>query len=136
MRKQPSAAKGQDGERVGSTFGGNRCALERIERNVDLGPAAADLFTDEQHRCFVAFAFADHHGAVYFQLVERRSHGIDCGLVGRLFVTAAHQLECRQRCGFGDAHRFHGKITIEVSHRSPYRCSMRMRWGCSSTVSS
>ena len=56
---------GDDRERVLPALGGDGRALERIERDVDLGPVAgADLLADIEHRRLVALALADHHRAV------------------------------------------------------------------------
>ena len=52
------------GERVGPAGGADRRAFERIEGDIDLRTAGADLFADIKHRRFVALAFADHNRAV------------------------------------------------------------------------
>ena len=113
-----------DGERIGRALGGDGGALERIERDVDLGPAGADLLADIEHRRLVALALADHHGAVDGERVERAAHGVDRGLVGRLLVAAAHQLGGRQRRRFGDAHRFEREIAVHLAVFMPCRPSL------------
>src|SRR3546814_4342458 len=55
---------------------GDRGAFERVERDVDLRAAAADLLADVEHRCLVALALADHDGAVDLEVVERGPHGV------------------------------------------------------------
>ncbi len=86
---------GDDGQRIGQALGGDGRALERIERDVDLGRAGLgqpDLLADIEHRRLVALALADHDGAVDGERVQRRAHGVDRGLVGLLLVATAHQL--------------------------------------------
>ena len=107
---------GEHGERVGPGLGGDGRALERIERDVDFGTAAlgrSDLFADEQHRRFVALAFADDHGAVHRQLVQGGAHRLDRGGVGGFLVAAADQRRGRDCRRFGDPHHFENKDTVE-----------------------
>ena len=78
------------GERIGQALGGNRRPFERVERDIDLGAvASADFLADKQHRRFIAFAFADHHGAGDIETVERIPHRIDGDLIGHPFVTTS-----------------------------------------------
>ena len=83
---------GDAGDGVGPALGADRGALERIEGDVDLGPAAgADLLADVEHRRLVALALADHDRAVDVEHVQRLAHGVDGGLVGGLLVAVADQ---------------------------------------------
>src|SRR5262249_21139168 len=68
---------------------------------------------DIKHRRFVAFALADHHGAVDRQRVERLAHCFHRGVVGSFLVTAPNLARCGNRGGFGNAHRFERKNTVE-----------------------
>ncbi len=105
---------GDDGERVGAALGGDRGALERVERDVDARPVSrADLLADEQHRRLVALALADDDGALDGERVEGVSHGVDGGLVGRLLVAATHQARGGERSCLGDAHRLEGEVAVE-----------------------
>jgi hypothetical protein len=116
----------QDGQRVGAPLGGDRRALQRVERDVDLRSLAGpDLLADEQHRRLVALAFADHHRAVDRQAVQRLAHRVDRRLVGRLLVAPPHQPRGRQGRRLGDANRFEREIAIHpriIGHGSLPRC--------------
>ena len=106
----------QHREAVRPGLGADRGALQRIERDVDLGAVAgrrADLLADEQHRRLVALALADHDGAVHVELVERGAHRLDRGGVGRLFVAAPDQRRGGDRRGFGHAHHFEHEDAVE-----------------------
>ena len=104
----------QHGERVRPGLGGNRGALERIKRDVDLGAFAhADLFADEQHRGFVALALADHHGAIDVEVVEGLAHRRHGRRVSRLFITPPDQLRRRNRGGFGNAHHLQHQHALD-----------------------
>ena len=103
---------GDDGERVRAALGGDRRALQRIERDVDGRAAGADLLADEEHGRLVALALADHDGAVDGEAVERPAHGVDGGLVGGLLVAASHQLGGRQRRRLRHPDRLEGEIAI------------------------
>ncbi len=128
---------GEDGERVGARLGGDCRAFERVERNVDRGrivAAAADLFADEQHRRFVALAFANNDGAADRQFVERGAHRFDGGGIGGLFVAAPDQRRGRDRCSFGNADHFEDENAVEQlaggyrgggRHRKPFHGAER-----------
>ena len=117
-RVQQAAAVGnrQHRERVGAGIGGQRRALERIERDVDLGAvflAAADLLADVEHRRFVALALADHHRAGQRQLVERRAHRLDRRSVGGIIVAAPDPFRRGDGRGLGDSDHFEHQHTVE-----------------------
>jgi hypothetical protein len=75
--------------------------------------AISDLLADEQHRRLVALALADHDGALDRQLVELAPHGVDRGLVGRLFVAMAAQPSRRHRGALGHPDDFKRKNALE-----------------------
>ena len=55
-------------QRVRARFCGNRRAFQWIERDVDFGTRTnrgTDLFTNEEHRRFVPFAFADDDRSIH-----------------------------------------------------------------------
>ena len=89
-------------ERVRLTVRGEVRALERVDGDVDLLAALADLLADEEHRGLVALAFADDDRAGDVDVVERRAHALDGGVVGRVLVALAHPAAGGQRCGLGD----------------------------------
>ena len=63
--------------------------LERIDRDVDLGPdAVADLLAVEEHRRLVLLALADDDDTAHGDGVEHEPHRVDRRLVGRDLVTA------------------------------------------------
>ena len=79
-----------------------------------LGPVPLPTFSPMiQHRRLVAFALADHDGAVEIEFVERLAHRLDRGGVGRLLVAAAGQLRRGDRRRFGDSHHFEHEDTVE-----------------------
>jgi len=51
----------------------------------------AHLFTDIQHRGFIALALADHDAALHGHRVEAGAHGVDRSLVGGYLVAPADQ---------------------------------------------
>ena len=141
------------GDRVRAAGRGDRGALERIERDVDLGPAArADLLADVEHRRLVALALADHHGALDVEHVERLAHRVDRRLIGRVLVAATHPGRARDRRALGHPHRLEREVAILesdlVRHGSAlplgraaaapasYKASIRIIRGGSSTASS
>ena len=73
-------------------------ALERIDgdihRRVLCGfyraTASADFFADEEHRRFVALAFADHDGAVHADRIHLGAHRFDGRLIGPVAVAQSH----------------------------------------------
>ena len=106
---------GDDRERVGEPFRSDGGSFQRVERDVDLGPAAgAHLLADIEHRRLVALALADHHSAVYGEAVERRSHRIDRDLIGGPLVPAAHQPGCRERRRLGHPDRLERKVPVHL----------------------
>ena len=93
VQHRPARPHGNHGQRVGHVLGGQRGAFQRVQRDVHAGAVAgANLFPDEQHRCFVALAFANHHHARDVQQVQLFAHGVHRRLVGGFFVAVADQL--------------------------------------------
>ena len=93
-RVQHRAARphGDHRQRVRHVLGGQRGALERVERDVDAGAVAgADLLADVEHRRLVALALADDHDALDVEQVELAAHGVHRRLVGGLLVAAARR---------------------------------------------
>ena len=117
--------------RADSAGRADRSALERIECDVDLRrvrDARVDTqthaLTDVEHRRLVALALADDDGAVDANGVERFSHRIDGGLVGRFFVAATHPSRARESGGFGDANEFECEVAVHAGRRA-LRCRGR-----------
>ena len=136
---------GDDGQRILGPLGGDRRALQRIERDIDLGATGADLFADEQHRRLIPLALADHDDAVDRERIQRLAHGVDRGLVRGFLVAASHQPGCRQRRRLRHANRLQRQVAFQhvpfchVRHFSfavDQESSMRIRQGSSSTVPS
>ncbi len=115
VQKAAGPGHGDHRERVRPALGGQRGALERIERDVDLGAAGADFLADIEHRRLVALALADHHPAVDGQAVERPAHGVDRGLIGRLLVAAPHQPPSRQSRRLGNPNRLQRQIAVHLT---------------------
>ena len=131
-RMQETAARreGDHCERIGHGFRGERRALERIECDVDLyALPRADFFADIEHRRFIALAFADDDAALHGHGVERGAHGVDCGLVGGLLVTATYELGGGLRGGDGHACSGKSKIVGDGSLTSSPHSKIRLRVG-------
>ncbi len=104
VQHRPARPHGNHGQRVGHVLGGQRGAFQRVQRDINAGTiAGADFFADEQHRCLVPFAFADHHHACNIQHVQLFAHGIHRRLIRRFFIATPDQRGRRQRSGFGYA---------------------------------
>ena len=74
-------------------------ALERIDGDIHLRPgSSADLLANEQHRCFVHLAFADHDRALNRKPAQFLAHRIDSRLIRHLFRAASAQSRCGH-CG-------------------------------------
>ncbi len=116
--EQPAFLRdGQHGQCIRPGLGGDGGALQRVERNVDpwpLADRAADLLADIEHWRFVAFAFADHDGAVHVKIVEGQPHGFDRGGVGGFFVTAPDQPGSGDRCCFGHADHLQNQHPVQI----------------------
>ena len=79
-----------DGDRAGLAERGEPRPLERVDRDVDLGPfAVPDLLAVVEHRRLVLLALADDDDAAHRDAVEDVPHRVDRGLVGGLLLAAA-----------------------------------------------
>ena len=78
-----------DRDRVVHALGGQRGAVDRVDRDVDVGAGAvADLLAVEKHRRVVLLALADDHDALHRDGVDQLAHGVDGGAVGAVLVAA------------------------------------------------
>ena len=100
------------GQRIRASLGGQRRALQWIDRDVHAGTAGADLLTDIQHRRFVHLAFADHHRAVDRHRVERLAHGFHRRAVGLILLALADPMRGRQSRRLGHAHQFQREVAV------------------------
>ena len=100
------------GERAGAALGGERGALQGIDRDVHRGAAGADLLADVEHRRLVHLALADHHGAGDCDGVERAAHRLDGCAVGLVLLAETDPARGGKRCGLGDAHDLERKIAV------------------------
>ena len=110
-----AAALGQrdHGQRARHAARGQPRALERVDRDVDLGRAAvADLLAVVEHRGLVLLPLADHHDAVHRHRVQREAHRVDGGLVGGLLVAAPDPARGRQRGRLGDPHQLEREVAV------------------------
>ena len=68
---------GDHRDRVVHALGGERGAVDRVDRDVDLGAGAVtDPLAVEEHRGVVLLALADDDGAVHADGVDERAHGL------------------------------------------------------------
>ena len=117
MQHGTARAHGDYGQSVWHILGCQRRAFQRVQRDINARTfACSNLFTDVQHRGFVAFAFADHHDTRDIQHVQLGAHGVDCGLVCGLFIPTTDQFCRRDRSGLGYAGKAQRQHTIiEIS---------------------
>jgi hypothetical protein len=102
------------GDRARHVFRAQGRTFQRIDCDVHFGTGAlAHVFADEQHRGLVALALADHHRAVDRQLVELAPHGVDGGLIGRLFIAAPSQCRRRNRRPLRYPHEFQSQDAFQ-----------------------
>ena len=87
--------------------------LERVDRDVDLGPfAVPDLLAVVEHRRLVLLPLADHDDAAHRDAVENETHRVDRGLVCLLLVAAADPARRGHRRGLGDADELHRDVAV------------------------
>jgi hypothetical protein len=95
-------------------------AFQRIDGDVDLRSAQpappvhdirqTDLLADEQHRRFVALAFADDDRPVDGDRVELAAHRHHCGLIGLVTVSLPHRVRARDGGLLDDPKEVQGKV--------------------------
>ncbi len=107
-----------DRQRVRHALGRQRRALERVDRDVDLGRGAvADALAVGEHRRLVLLALADHDDAVHPDAAQDVVHPVDRGLVGSDLVAHAHEARSRQRGGLRGAHELEGEVAVRSAGR-------------------
>ena len=134
VEHRAAAGERDHGERARHPVGGERRALQRIDRDVDLGRrAVADALAVVEHRRLVLLALADHDDAVHLDGVQRVAHAVDRGLVGGLLVAFADQRRRGERRGLGDARKLEGEIAIGLlgggvgAQVDTFRCAVRAK---------
>ena len=78
------------GERAGNALCAQGRALERVDGDVELTGALAELLAGVEHRGVVLSPLADHDGAAPGRLAEHGTHRIGRRGVGRVRVATAH----------------------------------------------
>jgi hypothetical protein len=104
VKQVATVAHGEHCQSVGTTGRAYRRALQRIESDVDLRSAGADLFANVEHRRLVALAFANDNRAIDAQTIEGLAHGVHRRLVSGLFIAPPGQARTVERRRFGDSH--------------------------------
>src|SRR5690625_3134131 len=108
---------GEHRQRVVVAEGGQPGAVDRIDRDVDVGPGAVtDALAVEQHGGLVLLALADHDGAVHPDGVHEGAHRIDGGPVSLVLVAEPHPATSGDRGGFGHPHQFEGEVAVGGGH--------------------
>ena len=112
--EQRAALRGGDhGDRVRLPERGQARALERVDRDVDVGAAAlADLLAVVEHRRLVLLPLADHDDTRHRDRVEHRPHRVDRRLVGRVLVAAADPAPGAHGRRLGDAHELEREVPV------------------------
>ena len=88
-------------------------AVDRVHRDVDLGPVAVtDVLAVVEHRRFVLLALADDDNPVDADRSEHVAHRVDGGLVGGFLVAAADPSSGAEGRGFRDPDELHREIAI------------------------
>ena len=128
-RVQQAAAFGDrhHGDRVRKAVGDEIRAFDRIDGDVDLLAAAAELLADVQHRRFVAFAFADDDSAGDLHVAERLAHLFDRRAVGGVALAATHPARRGQRRAFGDLDEIERMDRMVEDRARGRACHLRCR---------
>src|SRR5262249_49808757 len=104
---------GEDRERVGHALGHQRGAVDRVDRDVDLGTGAvADVLAVEQHRGVVLLTLPDHDDATHRYRIDKSAHRVDRGAVAALLVAASDPTAGGHRGRFGDPYQVKGEVTV------------------------
>ena len=98
----------------GSTLGDDLGPFQRIDGDIHLGAALADLLADIEHWRLVHLAFADDDGAGDGDAVEGMAHGLHRRAVGFVLVAAAGPLRGRDGGGLGDADEFERQVAVRM----------------------
>ena len=116
VQQAAGLARGEDDDGVRFAGGAEVRAFEGIDRDYDLGIltgfvlcCGADFLSDEEHRRFVAFAFADHYGAVHVDGVHLRAHRLDSHVVGLVAIAETHGVCGGDGGAFDNAQKFQAK---------------------------
>src|SRR5215813_1008444 len=94
--------------------------FERIDRYINFRTyfsyvfgntkAAADLFSDIEHRRLVSFAFTDHNPAAHGHAVHDFAHGFNGNVIGELAIPLTHCARRRNCSSFADPHEIQTQL--------------------------
>ena len=113
MQQGAARGHGDHSQRVGHIFGRQCGAFQRIKCDIHRRAVArSHFFADVKHRCFIAFAFANHHDARDIQQVQLIAHGVNGGLIGGFFIAAPDQFGRGQSGGLGHAGQAQGQQAV------------------------
>jgi hypothetical protein len=120
---QPAALRGgENGDGVCQAVGDQIGALQRIDRDVDLGlagPLLADRLADPQHRRLVALALTDDDRAADLDVFQRAAHRL--GRRAIRFVPIATTHEARRSDGRLLGHTNHLERQERLHGRAGHR---------------
>ena len=97
---------------IGTGLGRRSRPLKRIDCDIHLRTAGTDLLTDEQHRCLVHLALADHHCSFDRHGVERLAHGFHRRAIGLIFVAETNPTGGCDSRRLGDADELQRQIPV------------------------
>ena len=110
----------QHADRVRKALGGERGAIDWVNRNVQVGTGAvADLLAIEQHRRFVFLSLSDYHDTVHPNRSEHRAHGVHGSLINLFLVTKAHISRAGDGGRLSCPHQLQGEIAVRVGPVRP-----------------
>ena len=108
-----AVAHRHDGDGVGHALGREGRAVDRVDRDVDLGAGAvADLLAVEEHRGVVLLALADDDRAAHLDGGDEGAHRLDGGAVGPVLVTPADPAATGHRGGLGDPDELEREVAV------------------------
>ncbi len=118
VEHRATVGDGDHGEGVGLALRGERGAVDRVDRHVDVGRATvADVLAVVEHRGVVLLAFADDDHAVHRDGRQRQAHRLDGRIVGGVLVAAADPSRSGQTCRLGGAHQLHCEVPVGLLAR-------------------
>ena len=124
--QQPAAlARREHRDRIGRARRAQICSLQRIDRNIHRRKirfrrvrGQPHLLSDVQHRRFIAFAFADHDGAVHLQAVHRFAHRLHRHFIRLVTIAKTHRARCCNCRVFYHSQEFQAQLSFHRSLRN------------------
>ncbi len=127
------------GKSVLSARRSERCAVDRVDRDVALRPGsgAHDLAVEE-HRGVVLLSLADHDPPLERDGAEEGAHRVDRRAVGGLLRSASDEGHGTDRSRFGRTHQLHCEVSVgmqgaQIGRKTHHVVSLATRGARSAT---